>query len=466
MASDLPVQSATALQALVRSKQVSSRELLTAYLDRVDRLNGDLNAVVTLDADRAMQVAAHCDEQAAHDRWLGPLHGLPCTIKDALDTAGLTTTGGAVELADRVPTEDAAAVARVRAAGAVIFGKTNLPRWSGDYQTAGGVYGTTNNPWDLARTPGGSSGGAAAAVATGLTAFEVGTDIGGSIRVPSNFCGIAGHKPTFGVVPQRGYVAHLGGGTTVADINVVGPLARTVADLDLLLAVLAGPEEPEHGWSLRLPDPAPAPWRVSVLTDDADFPVSQEVRAAVHAAAAALAGDGARVDDGAPPVSLGEAAAQFMPLITAAMALSGTPGGVDATSGEDDTAGGTAIAWLRHDTARVALQRRWRDWYADHDVLLAPAWPTPAVPHDDRSVLERTVDVDGAAVPTIVAGCWLGYAGVVGLPVTVVRVGTSRDGLPIGVQVIAGSHRDRTALAVAARLEQLLGGYTVPPYAA
>jgi amidase len=459
MAGDVPLRSASEQADLLRAKEISSRELLTAHLERVERLNGGLNAVVALDAERAMQVAARCDELAARDSWLGPLHGLPCTIKDALNTAGLTTTGGATELAGRVPDRDAAAVARVRAAGAVIFGKTNLPRWSGDYQTAGGLYGTTNNPWDLGRTPGGSSGGAAAAVAVGLTAFELGTDIGGSIRVPATFCGIAGHKPTFGVVPQSGYVSYVGGGGTESDINVVGPLARTVGDLAMLLDVLAGPERPEDGWSLQLPSPAASPWRVATLVDDRDFPVSDEVRRAVLAAAEALRADGAHLEAGPPPVSLTEATGAFVPLIGAAMALSYTD--------EADSAPGVShVDWLRHDQERVALQRRWRAWFAEHDVLLAPAWPTPAVPHDPRPVNERTVAVDGVEVPTVLAGCWLGYAGVVGLPVTVVRIGTSEDGLPIGVQVIAGSHRDRTALAVAARLEQLLGGYSVPPYAA
>lgn len=461
MVMDAPLLSAAEQAALLRTKEISSRELLAAHLDRVERLNPDLNAVVALDTDRAMQTAARCDELAAHDQWVGPLHGLPCTIKDALDTAGLTTTGGATELAGRVPSQDAAAVARVRAAGAVIFGKTNLPRWSGDYQTAGGLYGTTSNPWDLGRTPGGSSGGAAAAVAAGLSAFELGTDIGGSIRVPAAFCGIAGHKPTFGVVPQRGYVSYPGGGMTESDINVVGPLARTVGDLEMLLDVLAGPEDPALGWSLQLPPAAAEPRRVATLVDDPAFPVADDVRRAVLAAAEALRDDGAQFDDGPPPVSLTEATAEFVPLLSAAMALSFVDDAEDTTA-----VGGSHVDWLRHDAARVALQSRWHRWFADHDVLLAPVWPTAAVPHDPRPVMERTLEVGGTTVPTVLAGCWLGYAGVVGLPVTVVRIGTSDDGLPIGVQVIAGSHRDRTALAVAARLEQLLGGYAVPPFAA
>lgn len=457
------LRSATEQAAAIRAKEVSARELLDEHLARVERLNAGINAVVALDEDAARATAARLDDRTARGDWAGPLHGLPCTIKDALDTAGLVTTGGAEMLAGRIPDKDAVAVARVRAAGAVIFGKTNLPRWSGDYQTAGGVYGTTNNPWDTGRVPGGSSGGAAAAVATGLTAFEIGTDIGGSIRVPAHCCGIAGHKPTFGVVPQRGYVSHIGGGTALSDINVVGPLARTVADLKLLLGVLAGPEHPEDGWALRLPEPAETPWRVATYVDDPAFPVAAEVRAAVLAAAEALRDSGSRLSDDAPPVTLAEAGDAFVPLIVAAMSLSSVdPSDPGQT---DTTVGGTVVDWLRHDITRTALQQRWRAWFADHDVLLMPAWPTPAPPHSSLSVGERTLSVDGADVPTITAGFWLGYAGVVGLPATVVRVGTSSDGLPIGVQVVAGSHRDRTALAVAARLESALGGYQIPPYA-
>ena len=457
------LRSATEQAAAIRAKEISARELLDEHLARVERLNEGLNAVVALDADAARATAARLDDRAVRGDWAGPLHGLPCTIKDALDTAGLVTTGGAELLAGRVPDTDAVAVARVRAAGAVIFGKTNLPRWSGDYQTAGGVYGTTNNPWDASRVPGGSSGGAAAAVATGLTAFEVGTDIGGSIRVPATCCGIAGHKPTFGVVPQRGYVSHIGGGTALSDINVVGPLARSVADLELLLGVLAGPEHPEDGWSLRLPDPAPQPWRVATLVDDPAFPVAADVRAAVLAAAEALRDSGSQLSGDEPPVTLAEAGDSFLPLIMAAMSLSS----VDPSEpGQTDTlVGGTVVDWLRHDIARTALQRRWRTWFESHDVLLLPAWPTPAPPHSPLPVGERMLAVDGVEIPTIAAGVWLGYAGVAGLPATVVRVGTSSDGLPIGVQVVAGSHRDRTALAVAAQLESALGGYRVPPYA-
>src|SRR4051812_32448589 len=248
---------ATELVAAIKGQEVSSRELLATYLERIDRLNRPVNAVVTLALERAEAEAAAADEATARGARLGPLHGLPITIKDAIETEGIRSTGGAVELTDHVPAVDATAVAKLRAAGAIVFGKTNLPRWSGDLQTYNEIFGTTNNPWDLSRVPGGSSGGAATAVACGFTSFELGTDIGGSVRNPSHCCGVFGLKPSFGVVPQRGYLDHVGGGTTDADINVFGPIARSAKDLDLLLGVLAGPPpEQAAAWRIELPEPS------------------------------------------------------------------------------------------------------------------------------------------------------------------------------------------------------------------
>src|SRR4051795_3794675 len=250
----LATRSASELAAGIRAKEWSSRELLELYLDRIDRLDGPVNAVVTLDTDRARIAADAADAALARGDAVRPLHGLPITIKDAIETEGIRSTGGAVELRDYVPSADAPAVTRLKRAGAVVFGKTNLPRWSGDMQAYNEMFGTTNNPWALDRTPGGSSGGAAAAVACGFTSFELGTDIGGSVRMPSHFCGVFGLKPSFGVVPQRGYLDHVGGGTTDADVNVFGPIARSADDLDVLLGVLAGPApELTAAWRLELP---------------------------------------------------------------------------------------------------------------------------------------------------------------------------------------------------------------------
>ena len=284
--------------AAIRTKQLSSRELLDGFISRIARINPSITAVVTLDLDRGRAAAAAADEAVARGDELGPLHGLPVTIKDALAVAGMRSTGGAVEFTDLVPTTNADVVARVSDAGAFCFGKTNVPRWSGDFQTYNEIFGTTRNPWNPELVPGGSSGGAAAAVATGLTSFEIGTDIGGSIRVPASYNGIAGHKPSYGLVPCGGYLDHSDGGLTEPDVNVHGPLARCVDDLELLLGVLAGPR-PDRAiaWSVALPPPRHqrvGDYRVAVWTDDPACPVSAATKAAVERAAGALAADGHR----------------------------------------------------------------------------------------------------------------------------------------------------------------------------
>ena len=218
------------IAALV-ARDVSARELLDRHLERIERLDGSINSVITIETDRARSDASAVDDARSAGRPVGLLAGVPVTIKDAIATAGIRSTGGAVELRDHVPEVDATVVATVRDAGAVVFAKTNVPRWSGDYQTYNDMFGTTNNPWDVDRTPGGSSGGPAAAVALGFTGFEIGTDIGGSIRVPSSFCGVYGNKPSFGIIPTYGYLDNPTSHRNVADINVFGPIARSVDDL-------------------------------------------------------------------------------------------------------------------------------------------------------------------------------------------------------------------------------------------
>ena len=256
--------------------------------------------MITSDFEQARKAATAADEAVARGESTGPLHGLPVTIKDALQTRGMLSTGGAVELKDNIPAEDAPVVKAIKDAGAIVIGKTNLPRWSGDVQAFNEMFGTTVNPWNKDRVPGGSSGGASTAVATGMTSFEIGTDIGGSIRFPSAFCGVFGHKPSFGIVPSTGYLDHQAGGTTEADINVIGPIARAAQDLELLLGLLVRNERP---WLVKL-DPPPADvteLRVAAWLEDPFCPIDIEVSEVISNAAEQLEASGMTVDRNARP---------------------------------------------------------------------------------------------------------------------------------------------------------------------
>jgi amidase len=452
---------AVQLTKAIRAKQISSRELLELYLDRIDRLDKVVHAVVTLDADRARVAADAADEATAHGIAHGVLHGLPVTIKDALATSGIRSTGGAVELAEHVPSEDAPALARLKQAGAIVFGKTNLSRWSGDVQAYNEIFGTTTNPWDSQRAPGGSSGGAAAAVACGLTSFELGTDIGGSIRIPSHCCGVFGLKPSYGLVPQRGYLDHLDGGLTDADINVLGPIARSADDLDLLLGVLAGPE-PERAvaWRVELPPPRGAAlgdYRIGLWLDDPACRVSADYAAVLGDMASRLADVGARVEEAHPPVEFIDQFMLFISLISSAVALSRPP---DAA----DTQAGLHAAWLRNDVARARLRAAWATWFEDYDLLLCPVMPTPAIVHQQEGdFVERRLEIDGVDRSYVDLIGWTGLIGVVGLPSAVPPIGGTTAGLPVGVQVVAPFLRDRDAIRAAGLIAEVVGGYQTPP---
>jgi amidase len=452
---------AVRLADAIRARELSSSELLDLYLDRISRLDPKLNSVVTLDVERAHAECAAADDALARGDALGPLHGLPVTIKDAIDTEGIRSTGGATEYATRVPTTDAPAVARLREAGAIVFGKTNLPRWSCDIQTYNDIFGTTSNPWALDRTPGGSSGGAAAAVAAGLTSFELGTDIGGSVRVPAHWCGVYGLKPSYGVVPQRGYLDHVGGGVTDVDINVFGPIARSADDLDLLLGLLAGPS-PEHSsaWRFALPEPTVSTvrgCRVGLWLDDGACPIDAEYLALLRAAVDALADAGAHVTDSHPPVSFAAQIDTFTRLIAAAV----SPSMPDEIA---EAFGGTHLAWLRANDERATHRRVWAQWFESRDVLLCPVNLSAAFEHDQTgTIMDRTVVLDGVTRSHVEYGSWPGLIGVVGLPAAVVPIGRTRAGLPVGVQVVSRYLADRTAIAVAGLLGELVGGYEPPP---
>ncbi len=456
---EVTLWSATRLEAALRSRQLSSRELLAAYQRRVEALNPRINAIVTSDDARAEEAAARADELGARGRWLGPLHGLPFTVKDAIETAGLRSTGGAPELASHIPTADAPAVSRLTSAGGVLFGKTNAPRWSADIQTHNDLFGVTRNPWDLDRTTGGSSGGAAAAVASGMTGFELGTDIGGSIRLPSSFCGVFGHKPSYGVISQRGYLDHVGGGTTDADVNVFGPIARSVEDLELLFGVLAGPDA-EDGVAWRLDFPAAraqsvADVRIGTWLDDPSAAVESEVGDVLHAAVDTLARSGLSVTPDRPDLDLAAVERLYFGLVGAA-----------ASVGLDPEGGMSHGQWLDLNAERAGVRQTWQRWFAGHDVLLCPVVPTAAFPHDTAGpVIDRTVDIDGKLRSHVSLSTWTGMVGVAYLPSTVIPVGRTRSGLPVGMQVVGPYLEDLTSLWVARQFARVLGDWEPPPLA-
>jgi amidase len=479
---ELATHSASELALLIRSRALSSRELLDFYLERIDRYNAALNAVVTLDVERARAAATALDEQLVTSGPKGPLHGLPITIKDAYETAGLRSTSGAKPWADYVPTGNAVTVQRLIDAGAVVFGKTNVPAYCADVQSFNDIFGVTNNPHDLARTPGGSSGGAAVAVACGFTAFELGSDIGGSIRTPANWTGVFGHKPTYGIVPQRGHLPPGPGAHAATDLSVCGPLARSAQDLALVLEVIAGPEAAQaRAYRLELPKARHTSlhdYRIAVWLDDAAFPVDGEVARVLDDAVRALEAAGASVDrSGRPAPTLAETFDIYYQLLNPAVA-SGMP---DATldrlarlghAGESvqlarfaRTSTARHTSWLRAHEQREAQRARYADFFERFDVLLCPVSGTAAIPHNpEGSVVTRTIAIGGEPRPYTDLFGWISIATSNYLPASVVPVGRTTAGLPVGIQVIGPYLEDHTAIDFAGRVAELIGGF-VPPHA-
>ncbi|NNE11868.1 MAG: amidase [Ilumatobacter sp.] len=477
---DLHWWAATDLAAAIRGREISATEALEHQVARIERLDGPVNSVVHWDLDRARAAAADADAAVAAGRELGPLHGVPITIKDSFQTEGCVTTSGAAELADFVPEADAAPVARLRAAGAIPFAKTNLPIYAGDIQSFNEVYGTSNNPHDLDRTPGGSSGGSAAALAMGFTALELGSDIGGSIRVPAHYSGVSGHKPSYGIVPAHGQIPGMPGTLSQADLAVAGPMARSVRDLELGLQVLAGPDRwCEPAWRLALP-PAPGEslgdFRIAAWLDDASCPVDTSTRRVLGELVESIEAAGGRVDtDARPGFTLERADTIFRDLLRAAL-CGGTPHSemdrLAATEGDDDlarAARSTAMRhreWLAHNERRLQLRERWREFFERFDMILLPVQPRGAIPHDhSMPQWGRTVEIDGVERPYLDLFGWTGPAGAGMLPATVVPAGLGDDGLPIGVQIVGPYLHDLTTLRAGALIAKLAGGCPKPALA-
>lgn len=482
---ELHYLSATRLAAALAARQVSAVEALDAVLARVEARNPALNVVVTIEAERA-RAAATAVDQARMDPGrrddLGPLAGLPITIKDSLMVEGFRTTSGAPELSDHVADVDAVSVAGLKQAGAVVYGKTNLPLYAGDVQSFNEVFGTSNNPWDTSRSVGGSSGGGAGALAAGFTSLEIGSDIAGSIRNPAAMCGVVGHKPSYGIVSGRGQIPGPPGTYTQADIAVIGPMARTVEDCRMALGLMAGPDDwTSTAWSLDLPAPraqAPAGLRVAVMATDPYCPVDPEIEQAILAVAAGLAEGGAVVDVEARPdrFDFEKADRTFLALLGAAMA-----GGYSRAEIEDmaeqerarwPLPGALGVEgatlrhrqWLTENERRLQMRARWRDFFKRWDIVLAPISPTVAIPHDHSFPMsDRLIDVAGEDRPYGDQTKWMGLFGAAWLPATAVPIGLHSNGLPIGLQAVGPFLEDNTCLAVAEMIEQANGGFMTPP---
>jgi amidase len=487
----LTLASAVEQVAAIKDHEVSSEELTQAYLDRIARYNRPLNAIVTIDEEQALGEARKRDRELATGDEVGPLHGLPLTVKDALDVAGMRSTAGIPRYREHVSTTDAEAVARVRRAGALILGKTNMPTANADFQSRNPIFGVTNNPWDLSRTPGGSCGGGGAAIAAALSSLELGSEIGGSLRMPAHFNGVYAHKSSYRAIPLTGHIPPgpdmPGRGIALFDLAVIGGLARSPGDLELLLRSIAGPPKPEAvAWRLELPAPRArelSEFRVGVWFDDPLVPLDSEVGTVLEDLLAKLEEIGARIDRRPPvPMTLEESHAVFEPLLFGAFGGDTNNSTLSAKSlayfvrhalrhprGQGMRARRFLEqkhrAWLRWDARRFELQARWADFFRSYDVLLMPVTPTVAPPHHnkDHDPWGRTIEVNGKARNYFEQPIWSGVANLAGNPATAAPAGFASSGLPVGLQIMGPLFEDLTSIGFARLLEEAFGSYAPPP---
>ena len=462
--------SAVSLAEKVREKKLSSVEVVESYLRRIDQLHGKLNAFVEVNSDRALRQARMADEAVSRGQQLGVLHGVPLSIKSSINVEGMGVEAGSRLRAGCRAFEDAPLVSRLKNAGAIILGTTNCPELLMAWETDNLLYGRTQNPWDLSRTPGGSSGGEAAAIAAGCSAGGVGSDGGGSIRVPAHFSGICGLKPTPGRIPSTGHFPPSLG--PFALLGAVGPMARTVADVKVLFETLQGPEDGDAcsaPVSLRWPDRRELKsLRIGYFEDDGRTPVTAETRVAVRTAAEALAGAGFEVQPFRP-----EGLEQARYLWWQWFRLAGTMLLGPMTRGREDElspilkqfsgwaaaegppTGSTLLeTWMMRDSLRAKVFEQMRSF----PVLLSPVAAIPAFGHGERSWT-----IEGKTVEYLDAWSYTAWFNLLGTPAVAVPVSRSQEGLPIGVQISACPWQEEAVLAIAEVVEQECGGWKPPP---
>ncbi|HLH00703.1 MAG TPA: amidase [Bryobacteraceae bacterium] len=463
---DITFASAISIAAAIRRKEVSSREVVDAHLKQIERENSRLNAVVRVLADSARAAAAEADRALAAGKATGVFHGVPMTVKDAWELAGVPSTGGTLGRTNFIPQRDATVIARMRAAGAIPIGMTNLPEMSLAFESDNLVHGRSNNPYNVARTPGGSGGGGAAAIAAGMSPIEIGADLGGSIRLPSHFCGIAGIRVTTGRAPMTGYFPPSIGWTSL--YSAAGPMARTVADLAAALPVISGPDWIDPA-IIEVPlrdarDAVLKGLRVAVHTDNGIMSPTPETKAAVESAAKALSDAGAIVEQARPSgieqcmeIFLSIANADAGENIKSALAAVGTKQIHPLlTPLLSPTLEHRSAGFLHRMLARADMYRSsMLSFLSNYDLVLCPVNALPAIQHGDY-LKEEVLPAFSYTIAYNLSG-W---------PGAVVRCGTSPEGLPIGVQSVARPWREDVALAAAQHLEIALGGYKRPPLAA
>ena len=479
---DIHFWSAKMLAGALKRRKIGCLEILEHYLARVERHNPALNAIIASDIPSARKRARAADRALGKGEVWGPLHGVPMTIKESFDVTGLPTTWGLPELRENIAPRNALAVDRLLAAGVTLFGKTNVPLLLGDWQSYNAVYGTTNNPWDVTRSPGGSSGGSAAALAAGLTGIEAGSDIGASIRNPAHYCGVYGHKPTYGICSPRGHA--LPGRVAVADISVIGPLARSADDLALGLAAMAGPDEVDgDGWRLALPAPKktePRQFKVAMMLNDPNSEVDQAVQDRLQALIEFLGRKKVKVTDRARPDNdTTRAQRVYIQLLRAAtsgrqsdetfrknqeIARTLDPGDESYFAAMTRANTMSHRDWLGFNEERHRMRLKWAAFFAEYDLLLCPAAASAAVPHDQEGERhQRTIAVNGKRVPVTDQLFWAGYSCAFNLPSTVAPIGLTTSGLPVGVQIIGPQYGDRTCIEFARLLEREYYSFVPPP---
>ncbi len=446
----LAFQSATDIATRIRNRELSAVESLDYFRKRIERFNPKLNAIVVFDWERASTRALQADQALARDESWGPLHGVPMTVKESFDLKGHPTTWGNPALKQNIASEDDLAVQRLEAAGAIVFGKTNVPLHLMDFQSYNEIYGTTNNPWDVTCGPGGSSGGAAAAQAAGHTALELGSDIGGSIRNPAHYCGVYGHKPTFNLVGATRLAPP--GNHTVTDLAVAGPLARSADDLKLAMELLAAPgrfENPVWQPTLRKPTKQLKDYRVVIWPSDERVAVAAEISARCQDIGDTLAKLGATVSNTArPDIDTTRSTKVYRQLLDAAT---------------NPLAELKHSEWLALDNERAQLRLRWREFFKEWDIVIAPISATAAFKHDHSEYKGRRMQVDNKMAPYFQQTFWAGLATVSYLPSTAFPTGVNKEGLPIGLQAFGNAYDDLVTIDFVRLLSQEIGGFVPPP---